>query len=127
MPAALVQHIAPESLKLQAQLLLDQERDADVRRLLAQHPDLVSQDKGLAGLARLLGPLRGSSCTDETQATPTLRNFRWIEEHTGVAPYAGTWVALYDGRVLAQGRTRLEMLTNLQAHPDRDKATAWRA
>jgi hypothetical protein len=63
---------------------------------------------------------------DERREAPTIRNFLWMQDRTNAEMYAGQWVALCDGQVIAQGSTRRELRLNLQDHPERANATAWK-
>ncbi len=115
-----------EQLRREAKALLEQDQHADARRLLMAHRDLVPQDKLLVEIAKIVGPLRDFPI-DEPDLSDSSRSVRWIRHFTNTERYAGQWVALLAGQVMAEASTLHALTTQLEGRPDRNKLLIWHA
>jgi hypothetical protein len=91
-----------------------------------KHQDLIPQDKLLGEIARLVGPLREFPI-NEPGLSDSSRSMRWIKKFTNTERYAGKWVALRAGRVVAEANSYAELSGALDGYPHRNECIVWQA
>lgn len=87
--------------------LIEQDRVAGARRLLAEAIEAGAQEEDLPLLQRVLGPARFLGFSDELEPDRT-PEFTWLREHA--KDYRGQWVILAEDQLLAHSADLQEAL-----------------
>jgi hypothetical protein len=95
--------------------LVEQDRVAGARRLLAEALERGDHGEDLSGWQRVLAPAKFLGVRKAEPEIDRAPDFQWLSDHAH--QFRGQWVALFGGELLAQGESLHTLLSELEDHP----------